>query len=196
MRAFCCAAYSCLLLLALATFSSATPTANLTLSTQNPSPLSKALNASMVRQQLYGTCRCMGRTFEQRFDAAFTVVKAQVIREQSSCKICRAWNDDSLKIHMYIIKIWYQSKGPKMTEYSTIQGFSYHNLCGRRLRLGQDYLLMLPDPGRTSPGSFWFKPKKWPQVSQCEVDYFPHLTDKQFHYILNKRWRWEYENRK
>lgn len=146
-----------------------------------------------ARQKMFGKCLCFGnRTFEQRFERAYTVVKAQVIREWTSCKYCRIWNDDQYKIHVYVIQILYQMKGPKMSEYSRIQGFSFWDLCGRRLRNAEYYLLMLPDPGRTSPGSFWLNSKKWPQVSQCEIDRFSDLTIKQVEFITTMRWLWNF----
>lgn len=148
---------------------------------------------SVTRQKTFGTCQCFGdRSFETRFDRAYTVVKAQVISEWTSCKLCRGWNDHPFKIHVYVVRIIHQMKGPRMSEYSRVQGFSNVDMCGRRLMNGEYYLLMLPDPSRTSATSFWINPRKWPQVSQCEVDRYSDLSIEQVRFITTKRWLWSH----
>lgn len=146
--------------------------------------------SAAAKQKTYGNCQCNGGTFGQRFERAYTVVKARVIAEWTSCKYCRAWNGNQYRIHVYVIQIQYQMKGPKMRRVPRVQGFSFSDLCGRRLRNGESYLLMLPDPRQTSTDSFWFRPKMWPHVSQCEMDRFTDLTISQIKYLVAKRRRW------
>lgn len=148
-------------------------------------------DAVVNKQISIGTCQCPKRSFDQQYKAAYTVTKATVINERTDCKLCHGGMRNELRIHIYFMRIRYQMKGPNLGEYFTIQGLAYVNLCGIRLRIGDTYLLMLPNPRLTSLGSFWINPTTWPQVSQCETYRFSDLTAEQFRYSQQRRWEWE-----
>lgn len=125
-----------------------------------------------IHHQTKGRCRCLTYpSIQKRYNEAYQVVRARVIREWSNGEFTFNGRLPQNMIMEYRLQITavFKGRGLKKNAYLRAQTFRDPNMCGLRLRVGQLYLLNLDDPSRRSAGSFW--KKGYYELHQCQFNY-------------------------
>lgn len=121
-------------------------------------------------------CKCLSKTFDERFEEADDVVVVNLVDFSQSCKYCferhGSWNplDEMYKINMFTFQVATKWKGRlRIGAHINAQSFNAHPVCGVKIfHKTRYYLLLLDDPSKNRMPSIWFYPKEWYVMDACQ----------------------------